>query len=202
MTPCASRSNAKLPERRVNWRSVTELSRWIKNDTSASNADFCSGGQSRSTCDIIFCKYSGNGNATPSVLTVATSLPVDGFSPGSGVVDEVVRGAASRRVWSCVGGGVARETVLCGRLAAGVGGGGGNQADAIRRRKSRSSAGRAEQQHDHEPVNEHGSRHRHTYGGRSAAASSHRLIVSGSATSPTSCTPALRITASTCTTRA
>src|SRR5256714_9280559 len=72
----------------------------------------------------MFCKYSGNGNAMPSVLTVATSLPVDGRSPGSGCVVGVVRGAASRCVLSCVGGGVAREIVLRGgRLAAGIGAG-------------------------------------------------------------------------------
>ncbi len=58
------------------------------------------------------------------MLTVATSLPVDGRSPGSGCVVGVVRGAASRCVLSCVGGGVAREIVLAGgRLAAGIGAG-------------------------------------------------------------------------------
>ena len=54
--------------------------------------------QRRSTCATMFCKYSGNGNAIPSVLTVATSFPVEGRSPGSGCVVGVVRGAASRLV--------------------------------------------------------------------------------------------------------
>src|SRR2546428_13438545 len=62
----------------------------------------------------MFWRYSGNGNSTPSVLTVATSLPVDGVSPGSGGFWGVVRGAASRRLASGVGGGAARETVLLG----------------------------------------------------------------------------------------
>src|SRR5437899_6625819 len=71
----------------------------------------------------MFCKYSGNGNSTPSVLTVATSVPVEGFSPGSGVAAGVVRGAASRFVLSATGGGAALATVLFGDLALGAGGG-------------------------------------------------------------------------------
>src|SRR5256886_14438379 len=71
----------------------------------------------------MFCKYSGNGNSTPSVLTVATSLPVDGFSPGSGATLGVVRGAASRLVLSVTGGGGAGDTVLFGDLAFGAGAG-------------------------------------------------------------------------------
>jgi hypothetical protein len=61
----------------------------------------------------------------PAVLTVATSLPVDGRSPGKGVFADVVRGAASRRVVSRVGGGAARDTVLLrgGGFAAGTGAG-------------------------------------------------------------------------------
>src|SRR5436190_9510137 len=108
----------------MNCRSVTEPSRCTKNDTSASSGLPCAGRcQRRKTCDTMFCKYSGNGNATPSVLTVATSLPVDGRSPGRGCVVGVVRGAASRFVRSRVGGGVARETVVFGVLTCGKGGG-------------------------------------------------------------------------------
>src|SRR2546422_3791265 len=67
----------------MNCRSVTEPSRCTKKDTSASSGVLCAGRcQRRSTCETMFCRYSGNGNAMPSVLTVATSLPVDGFSPG------------------------------------------------------------------------------------------------------------------------
>ena len=99
----------------MNCRSVTEPSRCTKNDTSASRGVLCSGRcQRRSTWDTMFCRYSGNGNSTPSVLTVATSFPVDGVSPGSGGFWGVVRGAASRRLASGVGGGAARETVLLG----------------------------------------------------------------------------------------
>src|SRR5438309_9516648 len=71
----------------------------------------------------MFCKYSGNGNSTPSVLTVATSLPVDGFSPGSGATLGVVRGAASRLVLSVTGGGGAGDTVVFVDLAFGAGAG-------------------------------------------------------------------------------
>src|SRR5688572_14491061 len=72
----------------------------------------------------MFCRYSGNGNSTPAVLTVATSLPVDGVSPGSGATLGVVRGAASRLVSSLVLGGAAGEAVLFGgRLALGTGAG-------------------------------------------------------------------------------
>src|SRR5438034_6249261 len=92
---------------------VTVPSRCTKNDTSPSSAALPSGRfQPRSTCDCMFCRYSGNGKATPSVLMVATSLPVEGRSPGRGWFVDVVRGAASRRVLSCVGGGAARDTVL------------------------------------------------------------------------------------------
>src|SRR5438046_2772542 len=71
----------------------------------------------------MFCKYWGKGNSTPSVLTVATSVPVDGFSPGSGATLGVVRGAASRFALSATGGGGAGETVLFGDLAFGAGAG-------------------------------------------------------------------------------
>src|SRR5436305_9813461 len=71
----------------------------------------------------MFCKYSGNGNSTPSVLTVATSEPVDGRSPGSGCALGVVRGAASRLVLSATGGGGAGATVLFGDFALGAGAG-------------------------------------------------------------------------------
>src|SRR2546430_521241 len=71
----------------------------------------------------MFCKYCGNGNSTPSVLTVATSVPVDGRSPGSGATLGVVRGAASRLVLSATGGGGAGATVLLGDLAFGAGAG-------------------------------------------------------------------------------
>src|SRR5256885_15092930 len=67
--------------------------------------------------------YSGNGNSIPSVDTVSGSLPVDGFSPGSGCALGVVRGAASRLVWSAVGGGGAGATVLFGAFALGAGAG-------------------------------------------------------------------------------
>src|SRR5437868_6857228 len=66
--------------------------------------------------------YSGNGNSIPSVDTVSGSLPVDGFSPGSGCALGVVRGAASRLVLSAVGGG-AGATVLFGDFALGAGAG-------------------------------------------------------------------------------
>src|SRR5205809_2764080 len=71
----------------------------------------------------MFCKYCGKGNSTPSVLTVATSVPVDGFSPGSGATLGVVRGAASRFALSATGGGGAGATVLFGDLAFGAGAG-------------------------------------------------------------------------------
>src|SRR5262245_28052544 len=51
--------------------------------------------------------YSGNGNSTPSVLTVPTALPVDGFSPGAGSFLGVERGAASRCRASSLGGAAA-----------------------------------------------------------------------------------------------
>src|SRR2546429_6006483 len=87
----------------------------MKNDTSASSGELCSGRcQRRSTWPTMFCRYSGNGNATPSVLTVATSEPVEGVSPGSGAAFGVDRGAASRLVLSAVLGGVAADTVLLG----------------------------------------------------------------------------------------
>src|SRR5438093_537113 len=92
--------------------------------TSASRGVLWSGRcQTRSTCATMFCKYSGNGNSTPSVLTVATSEPVDGFSPGSGATLGVVRGAASRLVLSATGGGGAGDTVLFGDLLLGAGAG-------------------------------------------------------------------------------
>src|SRR5689334_25437845 len=71
----------------------------------------------------MFCRYSGNGNSSPSVFTVATSVPVDGFSPGSGATLGVVRGAASRLVLSVTGGGGAGATVLFGDFALGAGAG-------------------------------------------------------------------------------
>ena len=118
------------------------------------------------------------------------------------------RGARHGALWP-LGSGDRRRFFLrgplerLGRLAGlQIGGRRGNQPHAIRRREPRASSGCAEQQHDHQPVNDERSRDCHAYGGWSAAASSHRLIVSGSATSPTSWTPAPRITASTCTTRA
>src|SRR5205823_8728567 len=105
-------------------RSLTDPSRCTRNDTSASRGMLCNGRcQTRSTCATIFCKYSGNGNSTPSVLTVATSEPVDGFSPGSGVALGVVRGAASRLVLSATGGGGAGDTVLLCDFAFGAGAG-------------------------------------------------------------------------------
>src|SRR5437763_13232874 len=67
--------------------------------------------------------YSGNGNSIPSVDTVSGSLPVDGFSPGSGCALGVVRGAASRLVLSATGGGGAGATVLFGDFALGAGAG-------------------------------------------------------------------------------
>src|SRR5439155_848453 len=67
----------------------------MKNDTSASRGVLCSGRcQRRSTWPTMFCRYSGNGNSTPSVLTVATSDPVEGVSPGRGAAFGVVRRAA------------------------------------------------------------------------------------------------------------
>src|SRR5437016_11069997 len=108
----------------MNWRPLTDPSRCTKNETSDSRGVLWTGRcQRRSTCATMFCKYSGNGNSTPSVLTVATSLPVDGLSPGSGAAVGVVRGAASRLVLSATGGGGAGDTVLFGDLAVGVGAG-------------------------------------------------------------------------------
>src|SRR2546427_933476 len=109
----------------MNCRSVTDPSRCTKKDTSDSRGVLWSGRcQRRSTCATMFCRYSGNGNSTPSVLTVATSFPVDGVSPGSGAALGVVRGAASRLVLSATGGGAAGDTVLFGgRLAFGSGAG-------------------------------------------------------------------------------
>src|SRR5207247_9103115 len=97
----------------------------MKNDTSASRGVLCSGRcQRRSTWPTMFCRYSGNGNSTPSVLTVATSDPVEGVSPGRGAAFGVVRGAASRLVLSAVLGGVGADTGLVGGcLALGWGGG-------------------------------------------------------------------------------
>src|SRR5437899_10873314 len=96
----------------------------MKNDTSASSGELCVGRcQVRSTWDTMFCRYSGNGNATPSVLTVAMSFPVDGVSPGSGWFAGVVRGDASRLVRWRVGGGAVRDTVLLGVSSAGAGAG-------------------------------------------------------------------------------
>src|SRR5438094_4513434 len=128
MAPCASRSNVKFPDRLMNWRSDTDPSRWMKKDTSPSSGVLSGGRRQRpSTCATMFCKYSGNGNATPSVLTVATSLPVEGASPGSGAVFGVVRGAASRGTLSGALGGAAFETVLLGGgCLLGTGGGAGS----------------------------------------------------------------------------
>src|SRR5207253_6234970 len=96
----------------------------MKKETSASSGVLCSGRcQRRSTWPTMFCRYSGNGNSTPSVLTVATSEPVDGVSPGSGATLGVVRGAASRLVLSATGGGAALDTVLLGDGALGAGAG-------------------------------------------------------------------------------
>src|SRR5213078_5214064 len=108
----------------MNWRPLTDPSRCTKNETSDSRGVLWTGRcQRRSTWATMFCKYSGNGNSTPSVLTVATSAPVDGFSPGSGATLGVVRGAASRLVLSATGGGGAGDTVLFGDLAFGIGAG-------------------------------------------------------------------------------
>src|SRR6266576_6464508 len=108
----------------MNWRPLTDPSRCTKNETSDSRGVLWTGRcQRRSTWATMFCRYSGNGNSTPSVLTVATSEPVDGFSPGSGVALGVVRGAASRLVLSATGGGGAGATVLLGDLLLGAGAG-------------------------------------------------------------------------------
>jgi hypothetical protein len=48
------------------------------------------------TCVTIFRRYSGNGNAKPGVLIVATSLPVLGVSPGAGSAGAAVLGEGSR----------------------------------------------------------------------------------------------------------
>src|SRR2546422_598463 len=79
----------------MNCRSVTDPSRCTKKETSASRGVLCGDRcQRRRICETMFCRYSGKGNSIPSVLTVATSLPVDGFSPGKGCALGVVRGAA------------------------------------------------------------------------------------------------------------
>src|SRR5260370_28336776 len=110
----------------MNCRPDAVPSQCPKNDTSASGGVLWSGRcERRSTWATMFCRYSGNGNSTPSVLTVATSLPVEGVSPGSGVTAGVVRGAASRLVLSATGGGAALAAVLLGGgLALGAGAGG------------------------------------------------------------------------------
>src|SRR6266581_807010 len=87
----------------------------MKKETSDSRGELWNGRCQR--CRIwvtMFCRYSGYGNSTPSVLTVATSLPVEGVSPGSGAVLGVVRGAASRFVSSAVLGGASFAAVLLG----------------------------------------------------------------------------------------
>src|ERR1041384_1115034 len=97
------------------------------NDTSASRGVSARGRCQRcSTCDTMFWRYSGYGNSMPAVLTVATSLPVLGVSPGSGFAADDVRGAASRLRVSDTGGGTAFETVFegGGRLVGGAGAGG------------------------------------------------------------------------------
>src|SRR3989442_717816 len=94
----------------------------MKKDTSASSGVLWSGRcQRRSTWPTMFCRYSGNGNSTPSGLTVATSDPVEGVSPGRGAPFGGVRGAASRVVLSAALGGVAADPgLLVGRLALGA----------------------------------------------------------------------------------
>src|SRR5207247_6225148 len=105
-------------------RPRTDPSQCTTNETADSRGVLWTGRcQRRSTWATMFCRYSGNGNSTPSVLTVATSVPVDGFSPGSGVALGVVRGAASRLVLSATGGGGAADTVLLGDFAFGAGAG-------------------------------------------------------------------------------
>src|SRR5919109_5217227 len=44
----------------------------------------------------MFLRYSGNGNASPGVLMVATSVPVLGVSPGAGSAGAAVLGEGSR----------------------------------------------------------------------------------------------------------
>src|SRR6266849_6494389 len=179
----------------MNCRSFTDPSCCTKKDTSDSRGVLCSGRcQRRSTWATMFCKYSGKGNSTPSVLTVATSDPVAGVSPGSGATLGVVRGAASRFALSATGGGAAFATVLFGDLALGAGAGcsaAGRSTAGGALRSSSLGAGAATRC----------TRYVGGAGGR-AGAPSHFATVSGSATSPTSVTPAARITANTWTTSA
>src|SRR5947199_3690273 len=96
----------------------------MRNPISASSGVACNGRCHRIAIWVMMLfVYAGAGNSTPCVLTVATSLPVDGFSPGSGATLGVVRGAASRLVLSATGGGGAGATVLFGDLAFGAGAG-------------------------------------------------------------------------------
>src|SRR5690242_21394861 len=72
----------------------------------------------------MFCRYSGYGNSCPSVLTVATSCPVDGASPLIRCTGAVL-GAASRFLVSAFGGGAgAGFSAGAGFLVGGAGAGG------------------------------------------------------------------------------
>src|SRR5204863_9169347 len=78
---------------------------------------------------------------------------------------------------------------------------GRDQAHGVGGRQPLVPARRPKQECPGQPVHDKRAGQGHSYRGWGPA-SSHRSIVSGSATSPTSCTPAARMTASTCTTRA
>src|SRR6185437_4477892 len=70
-----SRSNAKFPERVTNRKSETDPSRRMRNITSAVLFVFPGGWKRKAIWRTMFSRYPGNGNSTPSVLTLATSVP-------------------------------------------------------------------------------------------------------------------------------
>src|SRR5438093_4009255 len=131
MAPCALRSNEKLPDRVTNRMSRTEPSRRIRKLISAKL--FClaaSRSQLRYTWETMFRRYSGNGNSRPGVLIVATSVPVLGASPGSGVTGAAVLGGGSLFESLGCGLGVGTGGAFvglggCGLTGAGFSGGGG-----------------------------------------------------------------------------
>ncbi len=128
MAPCASRSNAKAPERFTNRKFEIEPLRWIRNSTSARSDTFPPLGR----CQRLWIwatmlrRYSGYGNCTPSVLTVAGSVPVDGSTSGASSCSGLVRGAGSFSI-----------------SGSGVGGGGVSATDVRRGRRDSSGAGRS-----------------------------------------------------------
>src|SRR3989442_4927269 len=192
----------------------------MKNDTSASRGVLCSGRcQRRSTWPTMFCRYSGNGNSTPSVLTVATSDPVEGVSrQGRGLR----RGARRRLALGIVRGlgrrgrghgalgrlfrlGERRRFLLSrplqrlGRLARlFLGRRGGDEPHLVGgRRGAARLAGCGEQKQARGTVHQQRGGERQADVRRDALPPPHRSTYSGSATRPTAPTPDCRITANT-----